>query len=116
MFYEYAFDIAKLAREAGICNNFVTNGYIEEKPLTAIRPYLDAANIDLKGFSPGFYKKVCGAGLEGVLASIKALQVPGYLDRADHPRDPQIQRQRGGIRSRSPLSYGMRWAPRRHGT
>jgi pyruvate formate lyase activating enzyme len=71
MFYEYAFDIARLAKEAGLANNFVTNGYIEEEPLTTIRPYLDAANIDLKGFSEGFYKKVCGARLEGVLASIK---------------------------------------------
>jgi pyruvate formate lyase activating enzyme len=70
MFYEYAFDIARLAKEAGLANNFVTNGYIEEEPLVAIRPYLDAANIDLKGFSSAFYKKVCGANLEGVVASI----------------------------------------------
>jgi len=92
MFYEYAFDIARLAKEAGIANNFVTNGYIEEEPLTAIRPFLDAANIDLKGFSEDFYKKVCGARLEGVLASIKkhkslgiwieltTLVIPGYND------------------------------------
>ncbi|OPY67470.1 MAG: Pyruvate formate-lyase 1-activating enzyme [Syntrophorhabdaceae bacterium PtaU1.Bin034] len=71
MFYEYAFDIARLAKEAGLYNNFVTNGYIEEEPLVAIRPYLDAANIDLKGFSESFYRKVCGANLEGVLASIR---------------------------------------------
>ena len=95
MFYEYAFDIAKLARESGIFNNFVTNGYIEEKPLTAIRPYLDAANIDLKGFSAGFYRRVCGAELRGVLASIKhykslgiwieltTLVIPKYNDREE---------------------------------
>ncbi len=71
MFYEYAFDIARLARGAGIHNNFVTNGYIETKPLTAIKPYLDAANIDLKSFSGGFYRNVCGARVEGVLDSIK---------------------------------------------
>jgi pyruvate formate lyase activating enzyme len=71
MFYEYAYDIARLAKGAGLANNFVTNGYIEEDPLTAIQPYLDGANIDLKGFSPAFYNKVCGAKLEGVLASIK---------------------------------------------
>ena len=71
MFFEYAFDIAKLARQAGIYNNFVTNGYIEEGPLEAIRPYLDAANIDLKSISPDFYRKVCGAKVEGVLESIK---------------------------------------------
>ena len=92
MFFEYAFDIAGLAKEAGLANNFVTNGYIEEEPLTAIQPYLDAANIDLKGFSEGFYKKVCGARLEGVLASIRkhkslgiwieltTLVIPAYND------------------------------------
>jgi pyruvate formate lyase activating enzyme len=92
IFYEYAFDIAKLAKSAGIANNFVTNGYIEEEPLAAISPFLDAANIDLKGFSDAFYKKVCGARLEGVLASIKkhrslgvwveltTLIIPGYND------------------------------------
>ena len=57
MFYEYAFDIAKLAQEAGLYNNFVTNGYIETKPLSAIRPYLDAANIDLKSFSAEFLQE-----------------------------------------------------------
>lgn len=71
MFYEYAFDSAKIAKEKGVYNNFVTNGYIEEKPLEAIRPYLDAANIDLKSISDEFYKKVCGARVDGVLASIK---------------------------------------------
>jgi pyruvate formate lyase activating enzyme len=92
MFFEYAFDIARLAHEAGLYNNFVTNGYIETKPLSAIRPYLDAANIDLKSFSAGFYKKVCGARLEGVLESIKhykslgiwieltTLVIPNYND------------------------------------
>jgi pyruvate formate lyase activating enzyme len=71
IFYEYAFDTAKLAKDQGISNNFVTNGYIEEKPLEAMRPYLDAANIDLKSISDDFYKTVCGARVGGVLASIK---------------------------------------------
>ena len=77
MFYEYASDIARLAKAAGIYNNFVTNGYIEAKPLEAIRPYLDAANIDLKSMSDGFYRKVCGAKLKGVLASIKTYKSLG---------------------------------------
>jgi pyruvate formate lyase activating enzyme len=92
IFYEYAFDIARLAKEAGLANTFVTNGYIEAEPLAAIRPHLDGANIDLKGFSPAFYRKVCGAKLEGVLTSIKefkalgiwieltTLIIPGYND------------------------------------
>jgi pyruvate formate lyase activating enzyme len=95
IFYEYALDIAKLAKERGIYNNFVTNGYIEEEPLKAIRPYLDAANIDLKGFNKEFYKKVCGAELEGVLDTINiykslgiwieltTLVIPGYNDKEE---------------------------------
>ena len=92
IFYEYAFDIAKLAKEKGIHNNFVTNGYIEDKPLKAIKPYLDGANIDLKGFNEEFYKKICGAELPRVLDTIRlykkldiwieltTLIIPGHND------------------------------------
>jgi pyruvate formate lyase activating enzyme len=95
VFYEYAFDIARLAKEAGLSGSFVTNGYIEEEPLVAISPCLDAANIDLKSFSRDFYRKVCGASLDGVLASIKryrslgiwieltTLIIPKYNDGED---------------------------------
>jgi pyruvate formate lyase activating enzyme len=98
MFYEYAFDIAKLANKKGIYNNFVTNGYIEEAPLRAIRPYLDGANIDLKGFTEDFYKKVCFADLSKVLDTIRlykklgiwieltTLIIPGYNDSEDELR------------------------------
>ncbi len=92
VFFEYAFDIMKIARREGIANNFVTNGYIEEGPLKAIAPYLDAANIDLKGFSESFYGKVCGAKLSGVLDTVRlhrklgiwieltTLVIPGHND------------------------------------
>jgi pyruvate formate lyase activating enzyme len=95
IFYEYAFDIARLAREKGIYNNFVTNGYIEDEPLRTIRPYLDAANIDLKGFDEAFYRKVCKAELPKVLDTIKAyrkmdiwielttLIIPGHNDNEE---------------------------------
>jgi pyruvate formate lyase activating enzyme len=71
VFYEYAYDTAKLAHREGIKNVFVTNGYISEEALREIRPYLDAANIDLKGFTEKFYQKVCGARLRPVLDNIK---------------------------------------------
>jgi pyruvate formate lyase activating enzyme len=98
IFYEYAFDIAKLAREKGIYNNFVTNGYIEDKPLQEIRPYLDAANIDLKGFDETFYKKVCKADLKKVLDTIRSFKklniwielttliIPGHNDSEESLR------------------------------
>lgn len=71
IFYEYAFDTAKLARKKGLKNNFVTNGFIAPEPLKEISPYLDAANIDLKSFNDEFYKKIIGARLQPVLDSIK---------------------------------------------
>ena len=71
IFFEYACDIAKLASKEGIKNVFVTNGYITEEALKTIKPYLDAANIDLKSFSDEFHQKVCGARLQPVLDSIK---------------------------------------------
>jgi pyruvate formate lyase activating enzyme len=92
IFYEYAFDIANLAHKEGLKNVFVTNGYIEQKPLEDIASVLDAANIDLKGMTDDFYKKVCGAPIKPVLDSIKryydlgiwieitTLIIPGYND------------------------------------
>ena len=71
IFFEYAYETAKLASREGIRNVFVTNGYIAEEPLRAIAPYLDAANIDLKSFSDDFYRKICGARLEPVLEAIR---------------------------------------------
>ncbi len=70
IFYEYAYDAAHLAREAGIRNIFVTNGYISKDALSAISPCLDAANIDLKSFSERFYRDVVHANLQEVLDSI----------------------------------------------
>ncbi len=71
IFFEYALDVAKLAKKEGLKNVFVTNGYITEEALREIAPYLDAANIDLKSFSDDFYRNHCGARLKPVLDSIK---------------------------------------------
>lgn len=70
VFFEYVYEVAQLAREAGLANLFVTNGYIAKEPLRLLAPLMDAANIDLKGFSADFYRKVCGANIEQVLESI----------------------------------------------
>jgi pyruvate formate lyase activating enzyme len=71
IFFEYAYDIAKLAKKEGIKNVFVSNGYTTEEALRVIAPYLDANNIDLKSFSDEFYRKICGARLEPVLNCIR---------------------------------------------
>jgi pyruvate formate lyase activating enzyme len=70
IFFEFAYDTARLAREAGLKNDFVTNGYITGEALATLAPFLDAANIDLKGFSEGFYRDVVHARLSEVLDSI----------------------------------------------
>src|SRR3972149_250296 len=74
IFFEYAYDIARLAKKEGLYNNFVTNGYITKDAVEAIRPYLDAANIDLKAFSEGFYNKICGGHLEPILDTIRLMK------------------------------------------
>lgn len=77
IFYEWAYDISKLAWEDRIYNIFVTNGYISEIALREISPYLHAANVDLKSFRKDFYHKVAGAKLEGVLDSLKIMKKLG---------------------------------------
>lgn len=74
VFFEYAYDTAKLAHEAGLANNFVTNGFMTAEALETIRPYLDAANVDLKAFREETYEKVCRARLGPVLDSIRLMR------------------------------------------
>ena len=71
IFFEYAFDVAKLAYQEGIKNVFVTNGYIAEEALSEIGPYLHGANIDLKSSRDQFYQKTCHAQLQPVLDAIQ---------------------------------------------
>jgi len=71
IFFELAYDTAKLAKKQGIRNVFVTNGYMTEEALKEISPYLDAAHIDLKSFDDAFYRRVCGARLQPVLDSVR---------------------------------------------
>ncbi len=74
IFFEYAFDSANLAKKHGLYNNFITNGYMTKPALETMRPFLDAANVDLKSFSEDFYKKICGASLKPVLDSIRLMR------------------------------------------
>ncbi|MDU0460551.1 MAG: AmmeMemoRadiSam system radical SAM enzyme [Geobacteraceae bacterium] len=70
IFFEFACETARLARQAGLKNIFVTNGYISREALEEIAPFLDAANIDLKGFTEEFYRDIVHAQLAQVLESI----------------------------------------------
>jgi len=73
IFFEYAYDIARIAKQKGLANIFVTNGYMTKEALDMIAPFLDACNVDLKAFSGSFYKTICKATLQPVLDTILAL-------------------------------------------
>jgi len=77
VFYEYAYDTAKLAKEKGLKNIFVTNGFINQEPLKELCKYMDGFHIDLKGFTDEYYKKVCNARLQPVLDTLKTLKKEG---------------------------------------
>ena len=76
IFFEFAYDTARLARKEGICNVFVSNGYITEEAIRTLAPYLDAVNVDLKG-SEDLYRKICGGHLQPVLDAIKLYKSMG---------------------------------------
>lgn len=76
-FYEYMLDTAKLARQKGILNVCHSNGYINPAPLKELCKYLDAVNIDLKGFTSKYYNELCEAELEPVLETLKILKKEG---------------------------------------
>ena len=94
--YEFVRDCAALVREAGMFNVLVTNGTIEEAPWRALLPLIDAVNIDLKGFTEAWYRRL-GGDLETVKRSIAlaaeachlevtTLVVPGCNDGEDELR------------------------------
>jgi len=71
IFFEYAYDIAKLAKKAGIKIVSVSNGYESKEYLNFMRRYIDAINIDIKGFTEKFYIEICKAKLQPVLNNVK---------------------------------------------
>ena len=93
VFLEYAVDTAVVCRERGIKSVAVTAGYVEARPRAELFGAMDAINIDLKGFTPEYYRSVCGGSLATVLESIEwavhessawveltTLIVPGHND------------------------------------
>ncbi len=77
VFVEYALDTMKLAKDNGLKNVWVTNGYMSRETLDAIIPYLDATNVDYKGPNGGVYEQYCGASAEPILANLKYLHEAG---------------------------------------
>lgn len=92
IFYPYAKDIGVIAREKGVKNIFVSNGFETPEIIEDMKGWLDAANIDLKSWSDSYYKKVLKGGLEavkdtlrrmvdaGIWVEVTTLIVPGEND------------------------------------
>ncbi len=74
IFYEYMWDTANLARKAGLLNVCHSNGFINPVPLKNLCKVLDAADIDLKGFTENFYQELCSGELAPVLNTLKILK------------------------------------------
>ena len=94
-FIEYMIDVARIAKEKGLYNLFISNGYINKKPLLELCKVLNAANIDFKSLDDTIYRKLNGGRLKPVLNTLKTLHenkihfematlvVPGYTDDAE---------------------------------
>ena len=92
VFIECALDTMVLAREAGLRNVFVTNGYQTPEAIELVAPLLDAANVDIKSASDMFYRRVSGARWEpvrdavvemkrrGIWLELTTLVIPGLND------------------------------------
>lgn len=99
IFYEYMFDTAKLAKAQGLLNLMITAAFIEQKPLLDLCPYIDAANVDLKGITEEYYETMCSASLkpvqealitmkkQGVWVELTNLVVPTWNDSDKDIRD-----------------------------
>ncbi len=94
IWYEYVYDCAAMANKRGLLNVLVTNGFIGEKPLMELLPYIDAMNIDVKAFTADFYKEICKAALENVKKTVElaaphchvevtTLVIPGLNDSVE---------------------------------
>jgi pyruvate formate lyase activating enzyme len=74
IFQEYMLDVGEVAKRAGLLNVIHSNGFVNEKPLLDLCKVLDAAQIDLKGFSEDFYRDLCSGSLAPVLETLKTLK------------------------------------------
>ncbi len=79
IYFEYAYDTAKLAKQNGLKNVLVTAGYIEHEPLLELCSICDGANVDLKSFDDRFYREYCDARLKPVMHALETMVKQGML-------------------------------------
>ncbi|MEW6367867.1 MAG: AmmeMemoRadiSam system radical SAM enzyme [Acidobacteriota bacterium] len=77
VFFEYMYDTAAAARQNGLRNVMISNGYINEDPLRELLGVLDAVKIDFKSFRESFYKETCSGELKPVLDTLVSLKKSG---------------------------------------
>jgi len=70
IFAEYAMDVADACHAAGVQSVAVTAGYMHDAPRRAFYAKMDAANVDLKGFTNAFYRELCAGELQPVLDTL----------------------------------------------
>ena len=108
IFHEYAIDVADACRERGIQTVAVTAGYVVRAPRGVLRG-MDAANVDLKGFTESFYRDVCAASSRRCSRRSSISCTDRRLDRDDEPGDPGVERHADGDRRMtrgSPSGWG----------
>ncbi len=117
VFLEYALDIGRLARRAGIRNLFITDGYATPEAIDLLAPVLDAANVDLKIVRRWLLPEgLCGGRLAAVLECYRG-DAPGRdLARADHADHPGSQRRQGRAASADAAGSSRPSDARRRGT
>lgn len=119
--YEYVYDCSVLAKDNELKTVVVTNGYINEKPLLGLLPYIDAMNIDLKTYSEDYYRRL-GGNLEDVKRTISlaarechvevtTLIIPGENDSEQEMR--RITQWLASVNQEIPLHIS-RFFPRYH--
>lgn len=112
IWYEYVLETARLAKEKGLKNVLVTNGFVNEKPLKDLLPYIDAMNIDVKGFTREFYKEYIKGDLIPVIETVEraskechveitTLLIPGLNDSEEDIR--ALSRWLGSLKRDIPL-------------
>lgn len=77
VWYEYLIDTAPAMQAAGLKTILVSNGYINQEPLNRLKGFIDAANIDVKGFNDEYYRRTCGGTLRPVLKTVETLHEAG---------------------------------------
>jgi len=104
---EYALDIMKLAKDRGLKNVWVSNGYMSKETLDLIAPYLDAINIDLKSISNDFYIKYCKAKLEPVKNNIKDIWQRGIWEEITTLIIPSLNDSDNELKQIAEFIYGI---------